>query len=165
MLSSFTRKEECNNSIQTLFDMQNWEIEIRFFFMLCAQRTLSNVNLMLEELNNVEPVWIMRRPEPLPIIMSSELEYGAWKDRLLRSAVSWWVAPVSSSHFGVLGVVLAAKWARGYHDVGEVVAGALGLVVGWVGTKRKVVQFLEVCPCVQQLWIQDKGVRKIEHSD
>lgn len=105
--------------------------------MLGTQRTLSNVNFVLEELSDVESVWVKRRLEPSPIIMSSEPEYKVWRDRLLRSAGTWWwETPLSSSHFGVSEVLFAAKWARGCHGVGKFVAGALGFVVGWIGTKR-----------------------------
>jgi hypothetical protein len=36
-----------------------------------------------------EPVWVMRKPVPSPIITSFEPVYGVWRDRLWRSAVMW----------------------------------------------------------------------------
>ncbi len=42
MQSSFTIKEDGKNSIETLFVTQNFEMEIRFFFIARTQITLLN---------------------------------------------------------------------------------------------------------------------------
>ena len=49
------------------------------------------LRLKTEELESrvKEPVWVMRKPVPSPIITSSALVYGVWRDRLFRSAVMW----------------------------------------------------------------------------
>ena len=43
---------------------------------------------------------------------------------------------MSSNHVGLLDKVVAAKWYRGCHGVGEFVVGTLAVVDGVVGTRR-----------------------------
>lgn len=55
--SSFTEKEEGKNSIETLFEQQNFEIDIWFFFMLSTQRNFFNVKVGLGVVREAEVVW------------------------------------------------------------------------------------------------------------
>ena len=48
-------------------------MEIKFFFMVGTQRTSDNVKDECGEERVVEPVWVMGRLVPSPIITSSEL--------------------------------------------------------------------------------------------
>lgn len=73
VLSSFTRKADENNSVATLFEVQNWEIEIRFYIMLGAQWTLFNLKVCWEVVRDEKSVWVMVRPESSTIIMYMEL--------------------------------------------------------------------------------------------
>ena len=41
-----------------------------------------------------------------------------------------------SNHVGLLDEVVAGKWARGCHGVGEFVVGTLAVVDGGLGTRR-----------------------------
>lgn len=52
----------------------------------------------LREDNEPEPKWVNRSPLPSPTTNSSIPSYGAWRDKLLRFAVTWWEAPLSRSH-------------------------------------------------------------------
>jgi hypothetical protein len=75
----------------------NWEIKIRLFFIAGTQRTLLNWKVLWDVLREEESVWVMDGPEPSPIIMSSEPLYEVCMERLFRSAVIWWEAPLSKS--------------------------------------------------------------------
>ena len=68
---SFTKKEDGKNSIDALLVMQNWEMEIKFFFMVGTQRTSNKVKVDCGEEKVVEPVCVMERLVPSPIITSS----------------------------------------------------------------------------------------------
>ena len=143
MRRSFIRKEDGKNSIETLLEIQSLEIEIKFFFMLGTQRTLVKENWALEVWIEREPVCVMGSPVPSPIIMSSEPLYGAWIERLLKLEVTWWEAPLSNSHVGVLEV-LAAKWAFGCQEEFGVAVEVLVDVL--IGINLKEGQRLAVCP-------------------
>ena len=54
--SSFTKREEGKNSIETLFEQQNSEIDIWFFFMLSTKRKFFNVKVVLGVVREVELV-------------------------------------------------------------------------------------------------------------
>ena len=73
-----------------------------------TQRTSFKVKVVVDDGREAEPVWEMSKPIPSPIITSSDLVYGAWRDMLFKSVVTWWEAPLSSSHDGLLVVVFAA---------------------------------------------------------
>ena len=81
---SFTKKEEGKNSMELLFDLQNWDIEIIFLFMLRAQSTFCKEKVWKGVESEVELVWVIGRPKPSPIIMSSEPSYEAWINILLK---------------------------------------------------------------------------------
>ena len=71
MRRSFTKKEEGKNSMEVLLVLHNWEIEIKFRFMVGTHRTLERVKEEEGVLKEMEPVWDMGRPEPSPIMISS----------------------------------------------------------------------------------------------
>ena len=81
---SFTKKEEGKNSMELLFDLQNWDIEIIFLFMLRAQSTFCKEKVWKGVESEVELVWVIGRPKPSPIIMLLELSYEAWINILLK---------------------------------------------------------------------------------
>ena len=56
----------------------------------------------------VDPVCVILRPVPSPIMTSSDPVYWLCMERLLRSAVMWWDAPLSRSHEEAVGFVVAA---------------------------------------------------------
>jgi hypothetical protein len=66
----------------------------------------------LEWRREVEPVCVIGSPVPSPIIMSFVPLYGVWMDKLFRSEVTWWEAPLSNSH-ALLWVELVAKCVFG----------------------------------------------------
>lgn len=47
-------------------------MDIKFLFVLGTQRTLSKANIVLKEFRDVEPVLVIGRLKPSPIIISSE---------------------------------------------------------------------------------------------
>ena len=70
------KKRNGKNSIEALLEMQNLEIEIKFFVMLGTQRTLVKENSLLEWRREVEPVCVIGSPVPSPIIILSGPLYG-----------------------------------------------------------------------------------------
>jgi hypothetical protein len=54
-----------------------------------TQRMILRLKKEKPECRVEEPVWVMRKPIPSPIITSFEPVYGVWRDRLWRSAVMW----------------------------------------------------------------------------
>ena len=115
MWRSLTTKRNDKNSMEALFEMQNLEIEIKFLVMLGTQRTSVKENCLLEWRREVEPVCVIGSPVPSPIMMSSSPLYEVWRDKLLRSEVTWWDAPLSNSH-ALLWGELVAKCAFGCQD-------------------------------------------------
>ena len=102
------------NLLKTLLEVQNWDIEIKLFFIVGTHRTLFKVKIVWGVLREVEPIWVMGRFKPSPIIMPSLRLYRVCSERLLKLDVIWWEAPLSKSHDGVLEV-LATRWACGWH--------------------------------------------------
>jgi len=98
--------------MEELFEMQNLEMEIKFLATLGTQRTLVKENWVLELWREVEPVCVIGSLVPSPIIMSSDPLHGAWIERLFRSEVTWWEAPLSHGQAG-LWLKLVAKCAFG----------------------------------------------------
>ena len=135
--------------METLLECQNCDIEIKLFFIDGTQRTLFNVKVFWGVLREVEPVWVMGRLEPSLILMSSVPMYGACRERLTRSNVTWCDAPLSKSQDGVVEG-LVSRWACGCHgvpyweelDVGEV----------WTCTRRSEGHCLAVWPWILQNW-------------
>ncbi len=147
--SAFTKKIDGKNSMETWLEVQNCEIEIRFFSIEGTQRTLSNVNVCWEVLREVEPVWVMGRLEPSPIMMSSVPMYGVCRERLSRSEVTWWDAPLSISQDGVVDGWVA-RWACGCHGVP--CCGELDVGEFCTGTRRNEGHRLAVWPWILQIW-------------
>ena len=73
VLRSFTQKEVGKNSMDVLLDWQNWEMEIRFFFIVGTQRTLSNLKIWERVERDLKLVWVIGRPVSSLITMSSAL--------------------------------------------------------------------------------------------
>ena len=60
-------------------------------------KTLEKVKILDRVVREKEPVFAIGRDEPSPITMLFEASYGPCKERLLRSFVTWWDAPLSRS--------------------------------------------------------------------
>ena len=81
----------------------------------------------------MEPVCVTGSVDPSPIMISSLSVYGEWRDRLSKSAVTWWETPLSNNHGCVL-LLLVATLAWGVH---ELVGGKeFGVVLWWMGMRR-----------------------------
>ena len=72
---SFTKKDVGKNSIDVLFELQTCEMDIKFLFMAGTQRTLGKKNVCEGMKRVVEPIWVMERPMPSLMTMSSVLSY------------------------------------------------------------------------------------------
>lgn len=81
--------------------------------------------------------------------MSSVSMYRVYNERLLRSEVTWWDAPLSRSHDDVVEG-LVARWACGCH--GEPAGVMFEMAGDWTGTSQNEGHRLAVCPWILQIW-------------
>ena len=113
--------------MEVLFNLKNWEIKIIFLCMLGTQSTFCKEKVWEGVEREVESLWVIGRPEPSPITMSSELSYKVWIDRLLKSVVTWCDASLLRSQLEFSNAVIVARFAydcqccggRGFHCWGE----------------------------------------------
>lgn len=78
-----------------------------FFFIVGTHKTLFNWKVLWDVLREEETVWVMERPKPSSIIMSSDSLYGVCIERLFRSAVTWWEAPLSKSQGSLMWLLVS----------------------------------------------------------
>ena len=72
--------------------LQSCETDIIFLVMEGTTRILLRVRFR----KDIESMWEILRPIPSQTNSSSVPSYRAWSERLLRSSVTWWDAPLSS---------------------------------------------------------------------
>ena len=67
-----------------------------------TQRTFCKIKVREEVGMVVELVCVMGKVDPSPIMISWDPWYRLWRERLLKSDVMWWDAPLSSSQVEVV---------------------------------------------------------------
>ena len=104
--------------MEVLFNLQNWEIEIIFLCMLGSQSMFCKEKVWEGVESEVESVRVIGRPDPLLIIMSSKPLYGIWIDRLFKSVITWYDAPLLRSQLKFSKTVVMARFAHGCQSYG-----------------------------------------------